>query len=79
MDDLSAPKKAPRPLPLWQRLGASILRITGTVGGLLILLLAALKGWQEGRIAWDLWVIGVGYPVLMAWLARLLLRSREDA
>ncbi|MFO1493067.1 MAG: hypothetical protein U1F26_00220 [Lysobacterales bacterium] len=77
MDDLSAPPKALRPAPLWQRVGASILRITGTVGGLLILLLAALKGWQEGRIAWDLWVIGVGYPVLMAWLARLLLRSRE--
>jgi hypothetical protein len=63
--------------PRWQRVCASLLRITGVIGGVLILGLAAARSHQSGEIPWDLTLIGIGYPVLMGYLARLLVRTHQ--
>jgi hypothetical protein len=63
--------------PRWQRVCASLLRITGVIGGVLILGLAAARSHQSGEIPWDLTLIGIGYPVLMGYLARLLVRTQQ--
>lgn len=63
--------------PRWQRVCASLLRITGVIGGVLILGLAAARSHQSGEIPVDLTLIGIGYPVLMGYLAHLLTRTHE--
>ncbi len=65
-------------LSTWQRLCVLALRAAGVLGGLLILSLAAYQTLNQVRTNWDLWIIGIGYPVLMFWLARVLMKAHDD-
>ena len=65
-------------LTTWQRLCVLALRLAGVIGGLTILSLAAYQTLNQNRTNWDWWLIGITFPVVTFWLARVLQRAHDD-